>query len=225
MVKHSQAKPSRATVARASVSANPGQRGLNTVRIISGSHRTRKIRFPDAPGLRPTSDRIRETLFNWLRDKIHGARCLDLFAGSGALSFESLSRGASWVQLVESNAQVAAALRASLAQLQFTQADVQATDALHWLARNANSDEGLDKGLDKGFDIVFLDPPFAANVLPQVCALLGQARLLNTGARIYIEEDVKSPAFALPPAWSELKTKRAGNVRFSLYGVSDPAES
>lgn len=184
-------------------------RQLNTVRIISGTHRTRKIHFPDAPGLRPTSDRIRETLFNWLRDEMHGARCLDLFAGSGALGFESLSRGASWVDFVESNAQVKNTLAESLVTLAMSNAAVHADDALRWIARN--------KDTATAFDIVFLDPPFAENLLPQVCCRLADSALLKPGAKIYIETDAAMPEIDVPDNWQLLKAKRAGNVNFRLY--------
>lgn len=179
------------------------------MRIIGGTHRTRKIHFPDAPGLRPTSDRIRETLFNWLRDELHGARCLDLFAGSGALGFEALSRGASWVEFVELNAQVKNTLAESLAALGMTNARVNAEDALRWIARH--------KDTDAAFDIVFLDPPFADNLLPRVCRELADSVLLQPDAKIYIETDAAMPDFDVPDNWQLLKAKRAGNVSFRLF--------
>lgn len=188
------------------------QRRLNTVRIIGGSHRTRKIHFPDAPGLRPTSDRIRETLFNWLRQDMPGARCLDLFAGSGALGFESLSRGGAFVEFVELNPQAKTSLTESLAALAMSNAAVHCEDARRWIARNNST--------DKVFDIVFLDPPFAENLLPQVCSDLAHSTLLKPGSKIYIETDAAMPEVEVPAGWQLLKNKRAGNVNFRLYVVS-----
>ena len=192
------------------------QRRLNTLRIISGSHRTRKIQFPDAPGLRPTPDRVRETLFNWLRDSIHGAHCLDLFAGSGALGLEALSRGAAQVDFVENNAQVRTALANSVTALNLENADIHGEDALQWvLKQNVKA---------KQFDIVFLDPPFADKLLPQACALLEQSQLLAPNAKIYIETDAEDAPFELPAGWQLLKSKRAGNVNFSLYSRAGTAK-
>lgn len=186
---------------------------MNSVRIIGGSHRTRKIHFPDAPGLRPTADRIRETLFNWLRDDIHGARCLDLFAGSGALGIESLSRGAKAVEFVEMNALVKKALTESLAALDLRDSVVHVEDALHWIERNSAQAEP--------FDIVFLDPPFTDGLLPRVCQQLADSGLVRPGSKIYIESDAAMPEIVAPGNWHALKTKRAGNVRFQLFGVTD----
>jgi len=193
------------------------KRSKNSVRIIGGFHRTRKIHFPDAPGLRPTADRIRETLFNWLRDDIHGARCLDLFAGSGALGIESLSRGAKVVEFVEMNSQVKNALAESIASLEIPNAVIHLEDALSWIHRNKASAEP--------FDVVFLDPPFADGLLPRVCQQLADSGLLKANAKIYLESDAALPEFVAPDNWQSLKSKRAGNVRFELFGVTESPQA
>jgi len=179
------------------------------VRIIGGTHRTRRVHFPDVPGLRPTHDRIRETLFNWLREDIRGARCLDLFAGSGALGFESLSRGASRVEFVDSSKQVRAAIEAALAVLKIENAAVHCDKALPWIkAQQADA---------PGYDVVFLDPPFSENLLPGVCAALAASPLLNAGCKIYIEMDAAMTKLDMPENWTLLKSKRTGSVSFRLY--------
>lgn len=193
------------------------KRLMNSVRIIGGFHRTRKIHFPDAPGLRPTADRIRETLFNWLRDDIHGARCLDLFAGSGALGIESLSRGAKEVEFVEMNSLVKKALAESLASLDIPNAVIHMEDALSWIHRNRASAEP--------FDVVFLDPPFADGLLPRVCQQLADSGLVRPGSKIYIESDADMPEIVAPGNWQALKSKRAGNVRFQLFGVTESPQA
>lgn len=193
-----------------------GKRGMNTVRIIGGFHRTRKIHFPDATGLRPTADRIRETLFNWLREDIHGARCLDLFAGSGALGIESLSRGAREVEFVEMNPRVNKALTESLATLDIANAIVHLEDALSWIDRHRPAEP---------FDIVFLDPPFADGLLPRVCQQIADSGLLKPNAKIYLEFDASQPEIIAPGNWRSLKSKRAGNVRFQLFGLTASPEA
>ena len=176
------------------------------LRIVAGNWRSRLLEIADAPGLRPTSERIRETLFNWLAPSIAGARCLDLFAGSGALGLEALSRGAASCAFVDNSATVIAALRKIVATLDANGADIHEIDAIEYL-----------KGLDKGeFDIVFLDPPFATDMYADLCRLLVERSLLKEGARIYIEEDRSTPATVLPEGWQILHTKTAGNVRYSL---------
>jgi 16S rRNA (guanine966-N2)-methyltransferase len=133
----------------------------NTLRIVGGRWRGRKLAFPPLESIRPTPDRVRETVFNWLQFDIDGARCLDLFAGSGALGFESLSRGAAHTVFVEREAKIGRYLRDTLAHLQAANAEVVVTDAVHWLQRAGSP-----------FDVVFLDPPFASGILPEVCRRL-----------------------------------------------------
>ncbi len=166
------------------------------LRIVAGNWRSRLLEIADAPGLRPTSERIRETLFNWLAPRLADARCLDLFAGSGALGLEALSRGAVSCVFVENSARVVAALRKNIATLDAGGADIHEIDAIEYL-----------KGLHKvEFDIVFLDPPFATDMHADLCRLLVERSLLTEGARIYIEEDRSTPATVLPEGWQVLHT-------------------
>jgi len=181
------------------------------LRIVAGKWRSRLLDIADVPGLRPTSERIRETLFNWLAPTIQGARCLDLFAGTGALGLEALSRDASEVVFVEKSAVAAKALRANAQLLEATGADVRQEDAL----------ETLDTAGPEVFDIVFLDPPFADERLDDLCRLLDKSSLLDAGSLIYLEDDRARDEVDLPPGWTLLKSKTAGNVRYSLAQVED----
>jgi 16S rRNA (guanine966-N2)-methyltransferase len=174
------------------------------LRIIGGSLRGSRLEVPDVPGLRPTPDRARETLFNWLAPVIEGARCLDLFAGTGALGIEALSRGAAAVDFVESSVPLVTLLRANLARLKQT-ATVQRSDALQFLAQDRLR-----------YDLVFLDPPFANGLwTPAAHALEAHDRLAAV-AWIYVE----SPALEtplVPEHWTLHREGRAGAVRFALY--------
>ena len=170
------------------------------VRIIAGRHRGRRIAVPDAPGLRPTPDRVRETLFNWLGQWLDGLSCLDLFAGSGALGFEAASRGAKRVVLVESSAVVFSVLQRSRGI--FAEENIQLVrgDAFAYV-----------KSSDEKFDVVFLDPPFGQNALPAVLERL--PRVLAPGARVYAE----GPRPAEETTGFEvLKRDRAGQVHYGL---------
>ena len=176
------------------------------MRIVAGNWRSRLLQIADLPGLRPTSERIRETLFNWLAPQLRGARCLDLCAGTGALGLEALSRGASNVVFVEQSPVAAKVLAANIASLNASGATLCAVDARQYL-----------RGPDVGrFDIVFLDPPFAAAMHEELCRLLAGKHCLATGARIYIEMDKHQPELNLPDGWQVLKNKTAGNVRYML---------
>lgn len=176
----------------------------NQLRIIGGRWRGRRVAFPDAQGLRPTPDRVRETLFNWLAPRIAGARCLDLFAGSGALGFEALSRGAAEVVFVERQRAVARVLQANLARLgAVADGRVVAGDALAYLA-----------GPARAFDVVFLDPPFGLGLLTPTCAQLDARGWFAADARVYVESELPAPE--LPPAWTLLRDKRAGQVCYRL---------
>ncbi len=192
------------------------RRAPNRLRIIGGRHRGRKLAFPDANGLRPTPDRVRETLFNWLMPHLGGARCLDLFAGSGALGLEALSRGAGHVTLVEANPAVARQLEANLELLgEGGRSEVMCRDALAFL-RTAPAGP---------FDIVFLDPPYDADLLPPAIAALEQGGWLADPAWIYLEVPVKKGEAALPalPAnWSLHREKRAGQVGYHLIRRASP---
>ena len=185
-----------------------GTRGSSSgrLRIVAGKWRSRLLPVADVDGLRPTSERIRETLFNWLAPTIDGAHCLDLFAGSGALGFEALSRGASGVVFVE-NAPIAAdTLRNNIDTLGATGARIVDTDAYEWL-RTAEP---------RRFDIVFLDPPFAAGRYEELCRLLSDRGWLAERTLVYIEQERDQPTPALPEGWRVKKEKAAGNVRYTL---------
>jgi 16S rRNA (guanine966-N2)-methyltransferase len=181
------------------------------LRIVAGKWRSRLLDIADAPGLRPTSERIRETLFNWLAPHIDGARCLDLFAGTGALGLEALSRGARSTVFVEKSRKAVVALEHNVTALGAEGADVRHADAFDFV-RQCES---------QSFDIVFLDPPFAADALDELCRLLDQAGVLADGCLVYLEEDRSRPAVNLPESWQLLKSKMAGNVRYSLARVLD----
>ena len=179
------------------------------VRIVAGRWRSRLIDVPARPDLRPTPDRVRETLFNWLGQRLEGCACLDLYAGSGALGFEAASRGAARVVMVESDRAVLAALRRSRERLGADEVEIVAGDALEYLARAGER-----------FDVVFLDPPFRQNALP---VLLGKLppRLLP-GARAYLEA---AEAVETAAPWRELRRARAGQVSYQLlqWSANDPS--
>jgi 16S rRNA (guanine966-N2)-methyltransferase len=181
--------------------------GTGQLRIIAGRWRGRRLGVPDAPGLRPTGDRVRETLFNWLAPDLPGARCLDLFAGSGALGLEALSRGAAHCDFVERASEVARALQATLGVL-----GAQAQAAVH------DMDAGLflDARADIAYDLVFLDPPFADAVLERCCRQLEVAGCLTPGAKIYLEFP-RGENPSLPENWESLRLRRAGAVCYGLY--------
>jgi len=183
-----------------------GNRGNNRVRLIGGSHGGRRLQFPAAMGLRPTADRVRETLFNWLQQDIAMARCLDLFAGSGALGFEAASRGAAHVTMIESQRNVFRALQQnfSLLQLEETVRLVNA-DALRWLRGSATQHQ-----------VVFLDPPFNRKLMQPVIDLLEQGGWLASKALIYLEQDVHDESPQLPDNWRIIRDKTAGQVRYQL---------
>ena len=176
------------------------------LRIVAGNWRSRLLQIADVPGLRPTPERIRETLFNWLAPSIHGAKCLDLCAGTGALGLEALSRGAGELVFVERSAIAFKTLKSNIALLDAANADVLNLDAQQYLG---------DPNPQR-FDIVFLDPPFAADLYDELCRLLVEQRWLADDARIYIEMDKDQPELSLPPGWQVLKNKTAGKVRYML---------
>jgi 16S rRNA (guanine966-N2)-methyltransferase len=177
----------------------------HTLRIIGGQWRGRKLEFPDVEAIRPTPDRVRETVFNWLQHDIVGARCLDLFAGSGALGFEALSRGASHVTFVDRESRIARYLRETLTRLRCDEGEVHNADALQWLL-----------GPPLSFDIVFLDPPFAAKVLDETCNRLESNGWLAPQSLIYIESPSDAGPPVLPDNWELIKSKTAGQVGYHL---------
>ena len=176
------------------------------LRIVAGKWRGRLLPVADVAGLRPTSERVRETLFNWLAPIMEGASCLDLYAGTGALGFEALSRGATDVRFVENSKEAVDLIRANIDVLHATGASVSHTDALRFL----HSDDG-----DR-FDLVFLDPPFADEKLEELCRLLQQSGRLAAGARVYLEQDRSQTVPVLPDGWSVIRNKTAGKVQYSL---------
>ncbi len=178
----------------------PGQ-----VRIIGGMWRGRKLKVPDLPGLRPTPDRVRETLFNWLQPVIAGAYCLDMFAGSGALGFEALSRGAAFVDMVDQSRQVVDLLLQEAEKFAARNLDIYAAIAPKQLRRPA-----------KVYDIVFVDPPFGEDLLVPCCHFLEENAFLADEAYIYLEAKSPLDAALLPPNWRLLKNKKAGQVAYHL---------
>lgn len=192
-----------------------GHRGTGHVRIIGGRLRGRRLPVPQHTGLRPTTDRVRETLFNWLAADIPGSHCLDCFAGAGALGFEAFSRGAAQVLLLERDERVAAGLaanaevlRAAAAQdviLATAQLQVVQADAPCWLAARP----------PVAFDIVFLDPPFDGALLAAACEHLTRG-WLKPGAAVYLEMPAAAPIPALPEHWHLMRERTAGQVRYAL---------
>jgi 16S rRNA (guanine966-N2)-methyltransferase len=181
-------------------SGGPQGRPRGRVRIVGGAWRSRLIDVHASPELRPTPDRVRETLFNWLGQDLSGLDCLDLFAGSGVLGFEAASRGAARVVMVERERETLARLRANRAALGALQVEIVPGDALGYLARSGER-----------FDVVFLDPPFRQNALPAVLA--GLASHLRPAARVYLEA---AQPLELEAPWEELRRKRAGHVSYQL---------
>ena len=178
---------------------------VNKVRIIGGDLRSRVITFPDAEGLRPTPDRVRETLFNWLGQTLYGRSCLDLFAGSGALGFEAASRGAERVTMVEKSAPVARALRDNLKALGVANVFVHAQDGLEFALRDKQR-----------YDVIFLDPPFGSDYLPRLLEIMMQR--LNENGLLYVESGT---ALDVPPQWQVKKSGKAGQVHYQLMGLAE----
>ncbi len=180
------------------------------LRIVAGRLRGSRLDVPLSPGLRPTGDRVRETLFNWLAPVIEGMRCLDLFAGTGALGIEALSRGATRCTFVERDRVLAQGLEANLARLDAGDARVVNADAAAWL-----------RAAQGPFDLVFLDPPFEAKLWNAVAGGLEAAGCLAAGAWLYVESPAEEP-LALPPTWQLHRERQAGGVRHALYRRAAP---
>ncbi|MEP4145724.1 MAG: 16S rRNA (guanine(966)-N(2))-methyltransferase RsmD [Halioglobus sp.] len=186
-----------------------GRSGNNTLRIIGGLWRGRKLSFIPTEGLRPTTDRVRETLFNWLAADIQGAQCLDLFAGSGALGLESLSRGAAHCDFVDTSAAAIKQLRSHLQVLDVEgRGNCHADSALSFLAK-----------AKLRWDIVFVDPPFGQDLLAPACDLLARQKCLAPGAMVYIESGAKEQLPDLPANWEPHREKKAGGVSYRLFIV------
>jgi 16S rRNA (guanine966-N2)-methyltransferase len=195
---------SRRSAARSGAAARGAR--ARVLRIIGGSWRGRRLRFPAVALIRPTPDRVRETLFNWLGARVVGARCLDLFAGSGALGLEALSRGARHVTFVERDTSAVHALEATLADWGARGAQVARADALGFL-----------DGPARPFDLVFLDPPFDSGLLAAAAARLERNAWLAAEAYVYVECAARDGPPTLPLGWLLLKAKRAGEVGYHLY--------
>lgn len=182
------------------------QNKTGVLRIIAGSWRGRRLIFPEVEGLRPTGDRIRETVFNWLQPVIGFSRCLDCFAGSGALGFEAASRGAAQVVMVESDRNAFDLLKRNGAELKAEQCDIVHGRIQSYLAT-----------VDTPFDVVFLDPPYQLDLWSEVAAQLTNNGLLNEGARIYLEYPRRQSQPLLPSSWHCLREKQAGDVKYALF--------
>ena len=170
------------------------------MRIIGGTYRRRWLEFPDTQGLRPTPDRVRETLFNWLGQNLSDLRCLDLFAGSGALGFEAVSRDAAEVVMVESNREAFRALQENCQKLACTNVVLRCEDGSGYVRRDS-----------KRYDVIFLDPPFHSDILPKVLPLLGD-RLTDEGL-VYVET---GELFEPGAAWQVVRRAKAGKVHYQL---------
>jgi 16S rRNA (guanine966-N2)-methyltransferase len=188
----------------------PAPAGRNSVRIIGGVWRGRRVHFPDVPSLRPTPDRVRETLFNWLQHSLDETRCLDLFAGSGALGLEALSRGAANVVFVEQLPVAARALQEQLVRFGAEhKGRVMEIGAARFLRTPGTP-----------FDIVFLDPPFGTDALAEYIPLLDAGNWLTSGGLVYLENERVGGVPKLPVHWELLKSKSAGEVGYHLARVN-----
>ena len=192
--------------------SNKSNNGSGQVRIIAGQWRGRKLKVLNSQGLRPTTDRVKETVFNWLSPYLHNSHCLDLFAGSGSLGFEALSRFASFTTFVEKDAQAAKQLKANLQVLELSseQAKLINQDALQWLKQTPS----------EAYDIVFIDPPFRCDLLAPACAMLNSNGWLKPDALVYLEFENEANEPQLPANWHCIKEKQAGQVSYRLYQLT-----
>ncbi|NHB59615.1 16S rRNA (guanine(966)-N(2))-methyltransferase [Photorhabdus sp. RW14-46] len=184
----------------------PQRQSMGQIRIIGGKWRGRKLPVPDSPGLRPTTDRVRETLFNWLAPIIQEAHCLDCYAGSGALGLEALSRYAAQVTLIEYEHNIAKQLSANLDLLNAQNAKVINDSALTYLSQPGTS-----------YEVVFLDPPFRKGMLSETIKLLEEQNWLADESWIYVEAESESTAIDVPVNWQLHREKVAGQVAYRLY--------
>lgn len=187
--------------------------GTTKLRIIGGEWRGRKLEFPNLAGLRPTPDRIRETLFNWLAPHLHGARCLDLYCGSGALGFECLSRGAAGVTMVDKSSVVEHSIAHNCMLLASNSVRFVQADALGWLNT---------MNFTAPYDIVFVDPPYEQALLGSVLAALQHSEAIREGSWIYTEAP-RQTAIPAPEQWDIHREKQAGNNRYCLFRVQTHA--
>jgi 16S rRNA (guanine966-N2)-methyltransferase len=196
----------------------PQPAGQNSVRIIGGSWRGRRVHFPDSPGLRPTPDRVRETLFNWLQHSIAGARCLDLFAGSGALGLEALSRGAREAVFVEQAFAPAHMLADELKRL-YGGGTGRTTDGAGGRIVQMSAERFLNAP-GEPFDVIFLDPPFGLDALPEYVRLIDAGGWVTRGGWVYLESPRSAGPPAIPSQWELIKSKSAGEVGYHLLRVN-----
>lgn len=187
-------------------SGTTGKSPRGTLRIVAGKWRSRLLPIAEVAGLRPTPARVRETLFNWLAPRVERARCLDLFAGTGALGFEALSRGAAQVEFIERSRRAAEALRRNIATL----------DAAGGQVREADAYKLIQDASIAPFDIVFLDPPFADDRRAELCRLLKANGWVGSGSLVYLEQPREQPLPEMQAGWSVRREKTAGQVRYSL---------
>lgn len=184
------------------------------LRIVAGKWRRRVLPVVDVEGLRPTAERVRETLFNWLAPVIDGARCLDLCAGTGALGFEALSRGAKQATLIESSRRAAEGMRQTARMLDAREADVREDDAVRFLTDEEPA----------AYDVVFMDPPYAADLQAELCRLLAGRGWLADDALVYLEQERARADPVLPPGWQVLRDRTAGDVRYLLLSATRPID-
>ena len=180
----------------------------NRLRIIGGQWRSRVLQFADVPDIRPTPDRIRETLFNWLQFDITGARCLDLFAGSGALGFEAVSRGATLVTAFEQNRAAVQGIRANCVALDTHKVVLIEANAMDRLQHDS---------APAPYDIVFVDPPFASGFYEPCFQHLQERGWLAPAALVYVEAAQSLTSFTVPAGWTLQREKRAGDVYYGLF--------
>jgi len=193
--------------------SRPGEkRSTGRFRIIAGRWRGRRLEFPALEGVRPTADRVRETLFNWLQPAIQGTDCLDLFAGSGALGLEALSRGAAAVTFVDRNPAVVKAIAAHLGALDCEAGTTVCAEARSFLQRVSGP-----------YDVIFLDPPFGSGLLRDLCQIVDERACLKPGGRVYLEHPAEAEPPVLPPGWQVLRSARAGNVSYHLASLPGEA--
>lgn len=176
----------------------------NQLTIIAGQYRSRKITFLDSPGLRPTPNRVRETLFNWVNQTIRGSNCLDLFAGSGALGFEAASRHAAHVTMVEKNRSVFSVIKETKSNLECVTVELINMTAAEYI-----------QGTQQQFDLVFLDPPFNTDLLQQSYDLLLSSHCLRSGAMVYVEHE-RDKTIEIPKGWAWHRQKKSGDVVYGL---------
>jgi len=194
---------------------NSANRGAGKLRIIGGEWRSRQLPVVDLPGLRPTTDRVRETLFNWIQNDIPGAHCLDLFAGSGALGFEAASRGAASVAMIELQNNAMQALKSNKQLLGSDNGDGSSrADNIELVQQNALS--WLEAYQGESFDVVFLDPPFDSDYLEKAIKLMGEQACLSENACIYLECADHQSLPKLPVGWTISREKKAGQVKYFL---------